>query len=441
MEPGTRLAQERPSLERQLGRWDLTAISMNTIVGSGIFLLPATAAAAAGVLAPLAFVVAGLLSLLFAMSFAEASARVPGTGGPFLVARAAFGNFTGFEVGWIFWVSRMAAVAASYNVFLGYLAGVVPAVAEGGPRLAAITLLATVVTMLNLRGVRIGATITNTLTLAKLAPLVILVVGAATFVLAGRAESAPPVVSGDFWRAVLLVAFAFGGFEVATVPGGESRAPARDVPAALFLSIGGAILLYVALQALCFAVLPSLGESARPLADAAAAVFGAPGATLIAAGALVSTAGYIFGASLVVPRVAWAIADAGQFPAALARVHPVFHTPWVAIVAHGVLTWLLAAGLGFFSLVVVNVLARLVVIAVTCAAVLKLRAAGGPAPDWVAPGGALVPVLGLVAAAALVTQATAAELAWGAGALAVGSALYRFTVGRSPQTRPPPPTG
>jgi len=415
-----------PALERSLGRWDLAALSMNTIVGSGIFLLPATAAAAVGAWAPLAFLVSGLLSVLFAMSFAEASGRVPGTGGPYLVARAAFGAFAGFEVGWIFWLSRMAAVAASYNVFLGYLAGFFPALEGGAARLAVITAMAVAVTVLNVRGVRTGATVTNAFTVAKLAPLALLVVAAGVFVAASGAVPAgeQPAGEGGFWRAVLLVAFAFGGFEVATVPGGESRAPARDVPAALFLSIGGAIALYVALQAACFAVLPSLSASARPLADAAAVVLGAPGATLIALGALVSTAGYIFGASLVVPRIAFAIAEQGQFPAVLARVHPAFRTPWVAIVAHGVVTWALAAALGFFSLVVVNVLARLVVIGVTCAAVLQLRRAGTGGDGWTAPGSAVVPLAGLAAVAVLLWQAAPAELAWGLGALAAGSLVY-----------------
>lgn len=415
------------TLSRSLGRWDLAALSMNTIVGSGIFLLPATAAAAVGAWAPLAFLVSGLLSILFAMSFAEATGRVAGTGGPYLVAREAFGPFAGFEVGWIFWLSRMAAVAASYNVFLGYLAGFFPALGGGAARLGVITAMAALVTALNVRGVRTGATVTNAFTVAKLAPLALLVVAGGAFVAANGAAPATAATDGGFWRAVLLVAFAFGGFEVATVPGGESRAPARDVPAALFLSIGGAILLYVALQAVCFAALPSLGESARPLADVAAAIAGAPGATLIAVGALVSTAGYVFGASLVVPRIAYALAEHGQFPAVLARVHPAFRTPWVAIVAHGVITWALAAALGFFSLVVVNVLARLVVIGVTCAAVLQLRRAGVGGEGWVAPGGALVPVAGLVAVAVLLTQAAPAELAWGCGALAVGSLLYFAT--------------
>ena len=123
-------------------------------------------------------------------------------------------------------------------------------------------------------------------------------------------------------------------------------------------------------------------------------------------------------------RRAFALAEQGQFPAALARVHPAFHTPWVAIVAHGLITWALAAALGFFSLVVVNVLARLVVIGVTCAAVLQLRRAGAGGDGWTAPGGPLAPLAGLAAVAVLLFQAAPAELAWGLGALAVGSLVY-----------------
>lgn len=411
-------------LVRTLGRWDLAAISMNTIVGSGIFLLPATAAAAVGAWAPLAFLVSGLLSLLFAMAFAEASGRVPGTGGPYLIARAAFGDFAGFEVGWIFWLSRLAAVAASYNVFLTYLAGYLPAVGATPGRVAVITAAVMLVTGLNIRGVRTGATLTNAFTLAKLTPLVLLVIAGAAFIAMRGAPDAAPAPDGSFWRAVLLVAFAFGGFEVATVPGGEARSPARDIPAALFMSIIGAICLYVALQFVCYALVPGLGASARPLGDAAGAIAGPAGATLIAAGVLLSTAGYVFGASLVVPRIAFALADGGQFPAVLARIHPTFRTPWVAIAAHGVITWVLAVGLSFFSLVVVNVLARLLVIGVTCAAVIHFRRQDVATEGYRAPGGILVPAAGLLAVGVLLVQAEARELLWGIGALAIGSLLY-----------------
>ncbi len=411
-------------LVRTLGRWDLAAISMNTIVGSGIFLLPATAAAAVGVWAPLAFLVSGLLSLLFAMSFAEASGRVSGTGGPYLIARAAFGDFVGFEVGWIFWLSRLAAVAASYNVFLAYLAGFFPGAGEFPVRAAVITLAVALVTGLNVRGVRTGATLTNAFTMAKLVPLVLLVLAGAAFVAIQGTAAAAPAPDGDFWRAVLLVAFAFGGFEVATIPGAEARSPARDIPAALFTSIIGAICLYVALQFVSFALVPGLGGSARPLGDAAAVVAGAPGATLIAVGVLLSTAGYVFGASLVVPRIAFALAEGGQFPTVLARIHPTFRTPWVAIVAHGIITWALALGLTFFSLVVVNVLARLVVIGVTCAAVIHFRRRNVVTDGYLAPGGWAVPVAGLLAVGVLLTQAQTHELLWGCGALVTGGLLY-----------------
>lgn len=412
------------ALVRTLGRWDLAAISMNTIVGSGIFLLPATAAAAVGVWAPLAFLVAGLLSLLFATAFAEASGRVSGTGGPYLIARAAFGDFVGFEVGWIFWLSRLAAVAASYNVFLAYLAGFYPAVGGFPVRAGVITTAVSLVTWLNIRGVRTGATLTNAFTIAKLAPLVLLVLAGAAFIAVQGTAAAAPAPDGDFWRAVLLVAFAFGGFEAATIPGGEARSPARDIPAAMFMSIIGAICLYVALQFVCFALVPGLGGSERPLGEAAAVIAGLPGATLIAVGALLSTAGFVFGASLVVPRIAYAMADSGQFPAALARIHPTFRTPWVAIAAHGVITWALALGLSFFSLVVLNVLARLVVIGVTCAAVIHFRRRGHSTEGYLAPGGWAVPVAGLIAVTVLLTQAKTHELIWGCGALVAGSLLY-----------------
>ena len=241
-----------------------------------------------------------------------------------------------------------------------------------------ITVAVTLVTWLNIRGVRTGATITNAFTVAKLAPLVLLIIGGAAFIAMGAGSDPVAEPDGGFWRAVLLVAFAFGGFEVATVPGGEARSPSPRHPRrAVHVHRRRHRASTWRFSSSASRSCRVSASSARPLGDAAAAIAGAPGATLIAAGALLSTAGYVFGASLVVPRIAFALAEGGQFPAALARIHPTLRTPWVAIIAHGVITWALAVGLTFFSLVVVNVLARLVVIGVTCAAVIRLRRAGG----------------------------------------------------------------
>ena len=416
--------EDQPQLLRTLGPWDLTAISLNTIIGSGIFLLPATAAAAVGLWAPLAFLVAGLLSLLFAMSFAEASGRFSATGGPYLAAKAAFGGFVGFEVAWIFWLSRLAAVGAACNIFLSYLALFLPAVAAPLPRIAVITGLVLTVTLVNLRGVRTGSTLTNIFTVAKLAPLVVLAIGGALAVADAAPAMETRLVAGDFWRAVLLVAFAFGGFEVATVPGGESANPRRDLPRALFVSIAGAMLLYVSLQWVLFALYPDLASSTRPLADAATALIGPTGAALIGAAALISTAGYVLGASLVVPRVTFALAEQGQFPSVFARVDERYHSPWVAIAVHGIVTWVLAVSLNFFSLVLINVLARLIVIGVTCGAVLRLRATEPAALGYRAPFGPLIPLAGMAGVAVLLWQSSPPELLWGGAALVAGSGLY-----------------
>jgi amino acid transporter len=228
---------------------------------------------------------------------------------------------------------------------------------------------------------------------------------------------------------VLLVAFAFGGFEMATVPAGESRNPRRDVPRALFLSIAGAIALYSSLQLVLYALYPGLGASTRPIADAAGVLVGDAGAALVAAAAVVSTTGYLFGAALTVPRISFALAEQGQFPPVFARVHARYRTPWAAIVLHAVLSLTLALGLGFIALVVVNVTARLVVAGVTCAALLRLRHHAPPA-GYRCPLGLAVPLAGLAVVALLLAQVETAELGWGIAALAAGALLYPL-VGRS----------
>jgi basic amino acid/polyamine antiporter, APA family len=415
---------ERPGLLRTLGLFDLTAISLNTIIGSGIFLLPATVAATVGVWGPVSFLVSGVLSAIFAVAFAEAGSRFRETGGPYVYAREAFGDFVGFEVAWIFWLSRMAGVGASCNVFVAYLGHLFPGVADGGVRGAIITALIVAVAVPNYRGVRVGSFFTNMFTVAKVLPLLFLVAAGFWYVDWGRATTWPACSSADFMRSVLIVAFAYGGYELATVPAGEAKDPRRQLPRALFLAIGGAVVLYVLVQFVAQGLLPGLGSSPRPLADAASVIIGG-GALLMTVGALVSTSGYVLGGSLVIPRLTFALAEHGQLPSVLARIHPRFRTPWVSILFHAVVTWLLAVGLSFFSLVMVNVLARLVVIGVTCAAVLRLRDRSDEPPAFRAPFGPLFPVAGiLLVLYLLVFQTTASEVAYGAGALAAGSLVY-----------------
>jgi basic amino acid/polyamine antiporter, APA family len=415
----------RPGLLRTLGLLDLTAISLNTIIGSGIFLLPATVAATVGVWAPLSFLASGILSLVFALAFAEAGSRFSETGGPYVYAREAFGGFVGFEVAWIFWLSRLAGIGASYNVFVAYLGQFVPGVTDGLVRGTVITVMIVGVTIPNIRGVRVGSFFTNVFTVAKVLPLVALAAVGLWWVDWGRAMEFTGFSSGTFMRSVLVVAFAYGGFELATVPAGEAKDPRRALPRALFLAIGGAVMLYVLVQFTAQGLLPSLGSSQRPLAEAASVIIGGAGAALITLGALLSTTGYVLGGSLVIPRLTFALSEHGQVPAVFGRIHPRFRTPWVSILFHAAVTWLLAVGLSFFSLVMVNVLARLVVIGVTCAAALRLRSQAAPPAAFRAPLGPAFPLLGIAFVLyLLVFQTTPAEAGFGLAALAAGSLVY-----------------
>jgi len=415
---------EQPTLLRALGRWDLAAISLNTIIGSGIFLLPATAASMVGSWAPLCFVVSGAISLLFAFSFAEAGSRFTETGGPYLYAKKAFGNFVGFEVAWIFWASRLAAIGANYSVSMIYLGYFFPDLAEGWIQTLIITCIVIIVAAANIRGVRIGSFFTNSFTIAKLVPLVLLVVGG-LLVLNWEKASTPTTISlSDFMRSVLLVAFAFGGFEVATVPAGEAHNPKQHLPQALVISIGAAAFLYVLIQFVAYGLYPDLGASKRPLSDAATSIVGSFGGSLIAVGALISTCGYIFGASLVVPRVTFALAEQGQFHPVFAKIHPTFRTPWVSIILHAIISWFLAVGLSFLSLVIINVLARLVVVGITCGAVIAFQKKHPEQAAIRIPGGVVIPVLGILLVVYLLLQSSANELLWGVGALSVGTLLY-----------------
>jgi basic amino acid/polyamine antiporter, APA family len=413
-----------PGLLRTLGTLDLAAISLNTIIGSGIFLLPATVAATVGPWAPVSFLVSGGLSLLFALVYAEAASRFTETGGPYTYARTAFGDFVGFEVAWIFWLSRMTGVAASCNVFIAYLGHFFPEVQQDPARAGVITALVVAVMLPNLRGVRLGAFFTTMFTAAKIIPLLVLAVAGIVAVGGSRMTPLPAFSGPGFMRSMLIVAFAYGGFELATVPAGEAKDPRRQLPRALFLAIGAATVLYVIVQFTAQQLVPDLGRSVRPLADAASTAV-AGGALLMTIGALISTSGYVLGGSLVIPRILFALAEHGRMPRVLARIHPRFHTPWVAIVVHAAVTWVLAAGLSFISLVLVTVLARLVVTGVTCAAVLRMRTAGAPPAMFRTPLGPVVPVAGILVILYLVVfQTTGAEAAWGVGALAVGSLLY-----------------
>lgn len=422
-----------PELRRAVSRSQVLALALNDVVGSGIYLLPAAAAALLGAVSLAAVLIAGAAVLLVVLCFAEASSRFEGTGGAYLYARTAFGDLVGLEVGWMTWLARVASVAslsAGFAQALGYL---VPEAAAGAGRAAAIVLPLAGLVAINWIGVRAGARTAVVLVLAKLVPLVVFVAaGALAFspaVLAAQPGGRPG--AGGFGEAALLLLFAFAGFENTPAPAGEFRDPRRAVPRALLAQIGIVTLLYASVQLVALGTLPDLGRSATPLADAAGRFLGGWGGWLLTAGAAVSILGTNSATVLAGPRYLFALARDGYGPRFLAGVHPRFQTPAAAILVQGLLAVPLALTGSFAGLAALSVVARLTTYVGTAAAVPVLRRKLGEQPGaFRLPGGVAIP-----AAAILLSLGLAASAGWRnllAAAVALVAGLGIFALRQAP---------
>ncbi len=426
-----------PSLRRELGRWDLTAIGINQVIGGAVFALPASLAALSGAWSPLLAVAAGFASLLIAVTFAEVGSRFDATGGPYLYTRAAFGRFAAFEVGWMQWFTRVASWAAVINVLAASLGFYWPVVTAGAPRAALMTGIIAVLAIINVLGIRQSAIVLNALTIGKLTPLAIFIAAGLPAVAWDRLAPGAAPDAASLSRSALLLIYAFGGYEVVPVPAGEAKDPRRGVPFALVTTILAVTVILALAQVVCLGTLPALASSKTPLADAAAVFLGAGGAALLTLGAVLSTLGNNMGQALSGSRSLFALAEQGDVPRFFASVHPRFRTPAVAIVTTAAASLGLAVSGTFASMAAASAISRLVVYVATCAAALQLRrrAFGGtvrPA-TFVVPLGPVIPVTAIVIALAILAGASSTQLISGAVALAAGAVLFLIAAGRHEQ--------
>ncbi|MDQ3069081.1 MAG: APC family permease [Acidobacteriota bacterium] len=423
------VAPVTPALKRALGPWDLTAIGVNQVIGAAVFLMPALVAAQVGSWSTVAVLAVGGLSMLIALCFAEASSRVDATGGSYIYTRAAFGRFIGFEVGWMMWFTRVASWAGVAYGLTTYLARYWPVLLDGVGRGIFLTIVFSILTAINIRGIRQSAWVVNTLTVGKLLPLVIFVAGGLAYVEWSRVTPLAPMPMAEMPAALLYLIFAFGGYEVVPVPAGEARKPTRDVPFAMIMTISIVTVLTILVQIVAQGTLADVAASKAPLADAALLFLGGGGALLLTIGAAISTTGNNMGQSLSGSRSLFALAEQGDLPSPLAWVHPSWRTPVVAIVVTSAVALTLALTGSFSTLALASAVSRLLVYAGTAAAVLALRRQG-PAPFTI-PGGPIVPLAALGICIALVAGATAAQFRIGGAALAIGAVLYLIAT-RSP---------
>ena len=416
------------SLRRELGRWDLTAIGVNQVIGGAIFGLPAAIAANTGAWGPWMVGVIGVVSMLIALTFAEVASRFEGTGGAYLYARAAFGRFAGFEVGWMLWFTRVASWAAVINVLVSSLGFYWPEATAGWPRALVITSIILVLAAINIRGIRQSSVVVNILTVGKLLPLAVFIAAGLWFVDWSRLQPGPFPSAANVSATGLLLIYAFGGYEIVPIPGGEARNPRRDIPFALIMTIVIVAAVMTMAQIVAVGTLSNLAASKTPLAEAAAAFLGPGGAAIITIGAVISVTGASMGGALSGSRNLFALAEQGDVPAVFAHVHPHFRTPVIAILVTSGVTLLLALTGTFQSLATTSAISRLLVYLSACASTLRLRSRRFDGvvnpPVFVAPLGPVIPIAAIVIAVAVLGGASAIQLRNGMLALLVGAVLY-----------------
>jgi len=394
-------------LIRAIGRWSLVALVVNSVLGSGVFGLPSTVAGLIGSYSPYGVLAAGAGMTVIMGCFAEVASRFQDAGGPYLYARVAFGRFMGIQTAWMLWLGQVAAPAANANLFVIYLGEFWPPANNPLPRAIILTVLVGVLTVINIRGVRAGAQVSNLFTAAKLVPL-FAVVALGLFVLQGHHWNiaTPPVGAGanQWLKAMLLLVFAYGGFETALAPMSEAKDPRRDAPFALLMALLVCTVVYGLIQWVVIGVLPDAAHSLRPLADVARLAVGPVGAGLVAVGALISFYGYLSAKILAMPRVPFALAEQGDFPKAFAAVHRRFHTPYVSILVFAALVWGFALIGEFKWNVTLSAVARLLYYAVGCAALPVLRRRQPQGAQFRLPAGDLLAVVGVVLCLVLITR-------------------------------------
>ena len=428
-----------PALLRVVGRWDMVALVINGIVGAGIFGLPQKVHALLGAWGLVAIVACAVLMGCIVACFAEVSSRYTQTGGPYVYAADAFGPFTAFVVGWLLWLARVTGLCAITGVLAEYLSFLVPPVGAGLPRGMLVTAVIGGLAWLHVRGTRGATRFGSAITIAKLAPLFLFVIVGLPHVDVARLDFSVQPQAANFSSAVLLLGFAFVGWETALVAAGEMRDPRRDAPFSLGVGLAGVAALYVAIQAVCIGTLPALGDSQRPLADSALTFLGPAGATLIVVGAVISMLGTINGGVLAISRIPFAMAEARQLPPVLASVHPVYRTPVLAILASCTVVLLLTLTRGHIYLLTISTISRLFVFALTIIALPIFRRRTNMTPAlFTLPGGLAIPALALALIGWLLLNTSWKETRDVLIATAVGALLYLIgrAVQRSRQDRP-----
>jgi APA family basic amino acid/polyamine antiporter len=391
---------DRQSLIRTIGRASLTALMINSIIGSGIFGLPSVVSAHLGRRAPIAYFIAGLGMAIVAGTLSEVASQFHESGGPYLYARETQGRFIGIQIAWLTWLSRLAAGSGTANLFTTYLGQIFPQATEPVNRAVILTTLVGVLAIFNYIGVKSGARVSDFFTVTKVLLLVIFIAAGLVWVkLHGSVTPAPlphAVEVADWLEATLVLVYAYGGFEAVLLATGEMRDPRRDAPFALLTGLAVVAAIYSLIQVVVSGTLADPASTQKPLADSAFHIFGAGAAAAVSLGALISIYGYLSANMLHTPRLTFALAERGDFPALFARIHTKFNTPYISILLYTSLLFAFTLWGNFRWNITLSAIARLFTYSSIAVALLQLRRRQPHANAFRLPAGKFMAVIAIV---------------------------------------------
>jgi amino acid transporter len=432
------MAASSSGLVRTIGRWSLAALIVNSIIGGGIFGLPSVVSGRMGKYAPLAYLVAAAGIALVAACLGEVASQFSETGGPYLYARMALGRFWGIQIAWMTWLSRIAAASGTANLFATYLSEFFPRAVQPVYRVTILSALIGLLAIINYRGVRSATRVSDFFTGIKIFLLLFFICAGLGWLIAhGQVAPAPmthAVTLQDWLGAILVLVFAYGGFEAVFFATGETRDPRKDSAAALFYALVVVTAIYTLVQVVINGTLANPSVSERPLAESARHIFGNGAAAAIACGALISIYGYLGANMLHTPRLTFALAERGDFPRFFAAVHPKFRTPHLSIVAYTILLLAFTVMGNFRWNVTLSSVTRLLTYASFAVALLVLRKKRPETDAFRLRGGPFIAILTLAFCVVLFMQTPLSNLSIVLGVIAI--AALNWVLVRNNDTNP-----
>lgn len=414
-------------LRREIGKVGIATIAMNGVIGSGIFALPAVAIAKAGAFSPWLFLLCGILILTVALTLARTASYFEATGGPIVYTTAAFGRFIGFQTGLLIYVSRVAAIAASAHLLVSYAGPIWPLLASGPPKIAAVAGYVALVTVLNAVGVRAGMTVLYLISIFKLAPLLLLILVGFPEIEWSTVAGAEALPLETLGSTMLVLMYAFIGFEFSLINAGETRDARSAIPLTLVKTVSAVAVAYALIQLIAVSVGPDLGTSETPLVDLAKTLMGPTGALILSMGVIFSVGGGSLTSLLTAPRLTFALSRDGTLPAWFGAVNERTHVPVNSILFCGAFSIALAVSGQFIWLATLSTIIRLLSYALCIAALPVIERKLPAQPEqFRIPGGLIIPAIAMALTLWLLTHSTFQSVAITGAIIAVGSIMFWF---------------